>query len=279
MNVKLLAAAAAVLVSTAAQAVVPGTLGPATSGYRLRVALGDGVPLNFNEFVSGSGAGPFSFGATDPISSSTGQVDGSIIYGANPTLITSVTATGFGQASATVGMNYSFLVTAADQAGHDALAAYLALDPLNGMTVTGNYALSVTGAGSSDSAGFAIIDAGFGEVLYKCEPGGGDCTGGTPIQYVTKAAVTGDLATLSFAGSIGLGVQARVFTLGGTQSAYAMIDPVISLPQGFTGNPGNYLVAFSANLAAVPEPTSWAMLITGFGLVGAVRRRQRAQTA
>jgi hypothetical protein len=280
MNVKLLAAVAAVLVSTAAQAVVPGTLGPASAGYRLRVALGDGVPLNFDQFVSGGGPGPFSFSASDPLSGSTGLVEGSITFGANPTLETTVTASGFGQASITLGMNYDFLVTAANQADYDALADFLALDPLNGMTVTGNYGLSVTGSGSSDAAGFAIIDAGFGEVLYKCEPGGGDCTGGLPTQYVTKAAVVADLATLSFTGTLGLGVQARAFTLGSTQSVYAMMDPVISLPQGFMGNPGNYLVAYSANLnSATPEPASWAMLITGFGLVGAVRRRQRAQIA
>ena len=30
------------------------------------------------------------------------------------------------------------------------------------------------------------------------------------------------------------------------------------------------------NLPAVPEPTTWAMLITGFGLTGAVLRRRRA---
>ena len=29
----------------------------------------------------------------------------------------------------------------------------------------------------------------------------------------------------------------------------------------------------------VPEPSSWAMLITGFGLVGASMRRRRAQAA
>jgi hypothetical protein len=30
---------------------------------------------------------------------------------------------------------------------------------------------------------------------------------------------------------------------------------------------------------AVPEPSSWAMLIAGFGLVGATARRRRAITA
>jgi hypothetical protein len=39
------------------------------------------------------------------------------------------------------------------------------------------------------------------------------------------------------------------------------------------------LVFTSSGGAVVPEPASWAMLIAGFGLVGAVARRRRAATA
>jgi hypothetical protein len=37
--------------------------------------------------------------------------------------------------------------------------------------------------------------------------------------------------------------------------------------------------SLSAEAAAVPEPASWAMLIAGFGLVGAAARRRRVATA
>jgi hypothetical protein len=37
--------------------------------------------------------------------------------------------------------------------------------------------------------------------------------------------------------------------------------------------------SFSVTLAEVPEPQAWAMLIAGFGLVGAVQRRRRASLA
>ncbi len=275
MTIKLLAATAAILVSTAAQAIVPGTLGPASSGYRLRVALGDGLPFVIDHFEAAPGPGAASYDADEPLSGSSGFVDGFINYGANPTVSALVSTSGFGLASANIGISYDFLVTAADQADFDNLFAYLALDPSFGFTVTGKYGLNVTGFGSTDASGSAIIDAGFGEVLFKCTPGGGECTGGVSTPYTTVAAATADLATLSFSGRLRLGVDAFVATTGGTQSAYAMIDPVISLPQGFGGNPGSYVVAYSANLAAVPEPASWAMMIAGFGLVGAVRRRHR----
>ncbi len=36
---------------------------------------------------------------------------------------------------------------------------------------------------------------------------------------------------------------------------------------------------FIVRVTAVPEPQMWAMLITGFGLVGAARRRQRTLAA
>jgi PEP-CTERM motif len=42
------------------------------------------------------------------------------------------------------------------------------------------------------------------------------------------------------------------------------------------GNPSGLRVEFtSSDVSAVPEPASWAMLIAGFGLVGAASRRRR----
>lgn len=44
--------------------------------------------------------------------------------------------------------------------------------------------------------------------------------------------------------------------------------------------PGRNLTIFEARLAtAVPEPSSWAILVTGFGLVGGCVRRRRAGPA
>lgn len=264
----------------AARATPAGSLGPAGSGFRYQLSVGDGLPPAFLEFGSGVGPGAFNRNASDPGSSSSGLISAYINYGSNPTLSAFVTAQGSGISSITLTMNYGFSVTAADQAAFDDLAAYLALDPAHGMTLTGNYAASISGSGSLDSGAFALIDAGFGEMVFRCTPGGDACTNGIATPYVTTGAVTADPGTLSFAGTIMLGVTSRVLVnefVGTNQSAYAMIDPIVSLPQGFLGNPGSYVVNYSPNLTGgtVPEPASWAMLVMGFALVGGWQRRGR----
>ena len=42
---------------------------------------------------------------------------------------------------------------------------------------------------------------------------------------------------------------------------------------------GADVALFDASLLGVPEPASWAMLIAGFGLVGASQRRRRTSVA
>ena len=63
--------------------------------------------------------------------------------------------------------------------------------------------------------------------------------------------------------AIGFGT---VVTLAAPGSVYAMVNDT------FHRNNGG---AFTANVSAVPEPASWAMLIAGFGLTGAALRRRR----
>ena len=50
---------------------------------------------------------------------------------------------------------------------------------------------------------------------------------------------------------------------------------------GLTGGPGalNLVGTVTFNAAVVPEPSSWVMLIAGFGLVGAASRRRRLADA
>ena len=52
------------------------------------------------------------------------------------------------------------------------------------------------------------------------------------------------------------------------------------LPDGVTANAGDYLVNNRLVTAGVPEPASWALMISGFGLAGvALRRRCHGQVA
>jgi hypothetical protein len=47
-------------------------------------------------------------------------------------------------------------------------------------------------------------------------------------------------------------------------------------PDGFNGGIQNVSFSFAPANGVIPEPASWAMLIAGFGLVGAVSRRRNA---
>ena len=76
-------------------------------------------------------------------------------------------------------------------------------------------------------------------------------------------------------------------TLGGGVFWPASTDPLYPLTGSF--NPANFWAGFPSSdhrlvykdlaLPAVPEPATWAMLITGFGLTGAAMRRRRPAAA
>ena len=54
-----------------------------------------------------------------------------------------------------------------------------------------------------------------------------------------------------------------------------------ALPSGvsFTSQSGQFLTGLGGGTGAIPEPASWAMLIAGFGLVGAMQRRRATAIA
>jgi hypothetical protein len=80
---------------------------------------------------------------------------------------------------------------------------------------------------------------------------------------------------------------------GGTSTITAAIDPILTLNPDFVADSGlqssdftidtngngnaSNAAAISALAGAVPEPASWAMMLCGFGVIGAgVRRRRKA---
>jgi hypothetical protein len=64
----------------------------------------------------------------------------------------------------------------------------------------------------------------------------------------------------------------------GVGNAYLSTIPGTGWQLPFNGN-GFLSLQYTAVVAAVPEPGSWAMLIAGFGLVGTLVKRGRAHAA
>ena len=128
--------------------------------------------------------------------------------------------------------------------------------------------------------------------------GNGSCgfAGGTPPQNPNSAAgcmSNGNLwtATITYDGSL-LNVSLTDPAMGST--FHALTDVPLDLSSilgtntayvGFTGSSGagwenedivNWRFSNTAVLPSAPEPASWAMMIAGFGAIGAVLRRRRA---
>jgi hypothetical protein len=59
-------------------------------------------------------------------------------------------------------------------------------------------------------------------------------------------------------------------------TAYAYVDPVIKIAPGVSGFTISNGGPSMQPVGGVPEPSSWAMLIAGFGLVGGLSRRRRS---
>lgn len=72
--------------------------------------------------------------------------------------------------------------------------------------------------------------------------------------------------------------QPGAFSILGTHSNAGWPNPFCDTNGNCYGNAGVATLTVSAAGNAVPEPATWAMLVGGFGLVGAVSRR-RASTA
>lgn len=60
-------------------------------------------------------------------------------------------------------------------------------------------------------------------------------------------------------------------------SGFNVLEFLVRNERQSSGNPTGLRVEFqTSSINAVPEPASWAMLIAGFGLIGAAARRRRA---
>jgi len=115
--------------------------------------------------------------------------------------------------------------------------------------------------------------------------------GGTTQLYSIDTALDGlakqanSVGTLPSVGPLGVNLGSRTsFDIAGSE-AYAFNGSTlfgVNLTTGALTNLGNTdraLFGMAISPAAVPEPTSWALMIAGFALVGTTMRRRRVALA
>ncbi len=131
---------------------------------------------------------------------------------------------------------------------------------------------AVAPASTSVTGAFTIATSGNVPVLgprntcFKAGGGATNCAGGG------SGGVT--------LGNTGIGTFSLVYSLAQTQATlqnlfirFQSIDNATRALKGISADTG------ATDAAMVPEPASWAMLIAGFGLVGAALRRRRVVAA
>jgi len=192
---------------------------------------------------------------------------------------------------ADVGVSMGYLVTLAtpNAATADAIQALMGSNPF--ATVQGSYSLSASGYGKS----YANAHSGYGPNGDNSYRAGSVCDDtaniggcGANAFGINLGFVRGDqfadgnanyfyaVVDLSAEADAGLG---NLGVWPGDASAF--IDPTITLstlltnsPYGFTLDVGGFGVAPAAG--GVPEPASWALMLGGFGMLGAMLRRRQS---
>lgn len=157
---------------------------------------------------------------------------------------------------------------------------YVGIDGPDGFVVPVNVAYRANGSitlsgGAYD--GFAHGDLGL--LSYE----NGNQLSNLQIHQSGNFDVSGNLAWKILSGSYGsvqLSVNAGFVAHGGNEygTANAFFDPVFTIDPAFALVHPEYTLTFSPGVgnsfeAAVPEPTIWALMIGGFGLVGTANRR------
>ena len=138
--------------------------------------------------------------------------------------------------------------------------------PKNG----GSYGLDLVGYGSTGAIGQSISTIAGQKYNvsfdYSSNPGISDPTAIVTFNGTTLGSVTGGTGWQAFNG---------VFTGTGSPDTFA-------LSETFGGNNGGVFLD-NISISAVPEPSTWAMLLLGFGAIGwamrSNRRRLIARTA
>lgn len=210
-------------------------------------------------------------------------------------------AAAFGLGSAAHAVTYTLTFDASVACGSVACANYSAIDQAYGDTAIVDLSYQrVNNPG--DAVGFdslAYWDTGYGDLVDVAWGAINDNNGASQIIFTPAAGYTVTLISLDIAGwpntdrptqsilydgNYNFVASTGAFTAPGTghqtlncNGAFCTQSGLVLEwgPNGY--NVGVDNVVFSIN--AVPEPASWALMIAGFGLVGAGMRRRRSVIA
>ncbi len=178
----------------------------------------------------------------------TGSVNGS------PTNLISATQT-FTLANITNGgLNYVFSVDTSNTSSVDARLRSFGFNvspDITSVSSTGTYPF--TGLSTNYPESFGVVDVCFQPTSN------GTCTGGS--DGLTSGQSGNTIVTLGF------GTVLSSITLDSFVTRFQSIDPEI--------NGSSSGIGVGTVTTAVPEPATWAMMLVGFGLVGASLRRRR----
>lgn len=164
-------------------------------------------------------------------------------------------------------MTAVFVVGAAGKAN----ASYFRSDGGGGSFVShAGTALAIAGGGGDANGGY-FSDGGIGQGISGGSAGTGGAGGQAGTYYSSGAGGGGGFfGGAGGGGSSCIGCYGRPGS-GGTSFNAGSNQSVL----GFNGGNGRVEIDFVAPAAAVPELSSWILMLAGFGVVGAATRRQR----
>jgi hypothetical protein len=128
---------------------------------------------------------------------------------------------------------------------------------------------SSTGVFGKSGSGPVPLLGSSADICFRAS--GSDCTGGNSGLAIDDAASKGSL-TLRFEKATPLANLSNFFV---RYAAVTNADKSINNVNGTSGD----AMLMADTVDGVPEPASWAMMITGFGLIGGALRRRRTMIA